>query len=243
MRGGRGGQTSRIVRLELDLPQFPPRFGVEGVEPAGHVAEHQRVPAVHRHREQRRAHRAVGLEHPLQAPGVGAHRVHEATGAADEQMAVEHRRLREGRRVALEAERPLQLEIPDLLDAESSPRLRLEACVVGAGAPAVPRDGRVRRQPDRTVRAVGARRRSGDGVGGAQVRGHGQALVAVHGEGDGHHRAGVERADDAGGRHLLQRFLRRDARIELIVAAGAAPGVDRLSRDRLCLSGAIANRR
>ena len=133
MRGGGGGQTRRIVRLELDLPQFPPGFGVEGVEPAGHVAEHQRVPAVHRHREQRRAHRAVRLEHPLQASGVGAHRVHDTTGAADEQMAVEHGRLREGRRVAVEAEGPLQLEIPDLLDAESGPRLRLEARVVGAG--------------------------------------------------------------------------------------------------------------
>ena len=144
--------------------------------------------------------------------------------------------------VAVEAERPLQLEIPDLLDAESGPRLRLEARVIGAGTPAVPRDGRARRKPDRTVRAVGARLRSGDGVGGAQVRGHRQALVAVHGEGDGHHRAGVERADDARGRHLPQRFLRRDARIELIVAAGAAFGVDRLTRDRLCVGGAWCHR-
>ena len=57
----------------------------------------------------RRSHRTIGLEGPFQAAVLRAHRLDGSAGAADEHMAIEHRRLRVGGDVALEGECPFEL--------------------------------------------------------------------------------------------------------------------------------------
>ena len=104
------------------------------------------MPAVERRRDDRGADRPVGLERPLQAAGVGAQRVHHAAGAADEHLIADHRRLRERRDVALEAERPFQLQLRHLIGGQTGERGRRESRVVARRAPAVP--GRTRCEVD-----------------------------------------------------------------------------------------------
>ena len=160
MCGGGGGETGRIVLVDVHLPEERTGLGL-----------HARRTSRSCRRTGARACPFIGAAtmaartgpfawnvHSRQ-PRVCAHGVHDAGGAADEDVAVDHGGLRERRDVAVEAEGPPQLQLRDLIGAEAGRGLRLKAGVAGAGTPAVPGDRRLHRQPDRAIRAERRRRR------------------------------------------------------------------------------------
>ena len=161
--------------------------------------------------------------------------------AADEQHPVQHGRLRERCDVAVERERPFQLESSNGIGRQAGHIAGLEASVRVRWTPTVPLCSWSRRDLDGAVRTEGGRwRRRVGGCRRSNVRGNGLTLLAAQGIGDAHHGAEIECSKNPSCGHLLQRVAMRDSRTHEIVAAGAALAVDGLARHlRRCRRGAF----
>jgi hypothetical protein len=209
------------VRFDLLLPQQCAGFGVDRVEPAGEIAEQQCVTTTCDWRHHDRGTHGTGrLEYPLEAAALRAHRVHEAAGAADEDLIVDHGRRRERRHVAREAERPFEFQLRHTIGGESCAR-GLKARVARRRAPPVPRGFGCCGEPHRSIGAEGGGRGSGIGGVSAEIRSYRDTLVAIHRHCDGEHCAGVERAQDARRGQALQGFAMRHALVHLLVTLRA----------------------
>ena len=138
VRDGRARQPRRVVLLYLSLPEQRAGLRLERIEPARLIAERQRVFRSNPGRHDRRANRPVGLEGPLDATRSGPQGMDHAAGAPDEHLAVDDGRLRKRRHVAVESERPSQLQSPHLVDAQASRVSGLKTSVCRARAPPVP---------------------------------------------------------------------------------------------------------
>lgn len=217
------------MRFGPHAPDLLPGGGVERVKPPGEIAEHQQVASLERRGDDRRADRAVGLERPLQASGVGAHRVHDAAGATDEDLIADHRRLGKRRDVPFETERPFQLQARDLLDCQPGANAGNEARVVSLGTPSIPRGHRHVAERHAAIGAVRLRPRTGLAAGLAEVGRNGLALVTPQREGNRHHGAEVERPHDARRGHRPQGGLRGRTAVRVVVAGGATRLVERFT--------------
>src|SRR5579864_2540271 len=130
-----------------------------------------------RSRRDGRAHGALRLEGPPDAPGIDVERLHLAAGAAYKQIAIEHRGLREGHDVAIEAVGPLQLEPPYLVEAQAGCGRWLEARIGGGRAPSVPFRFAAAGELHRAVGAIRLAWRRWRAAGRAQICRHRFALL------------------------------------------------------------------
>ena len=158
------------------------------------------------------------LKDPSNAPGCGVEGLHQTTGASDENVAIDYRRLREGDDVTTEPICPLQLEARHVAEAQAGSIVGLISCVGGSGAPSVPARLSIPSQLHRAVRAVRCRRRLPDVAGDAQITSYRFTFVLTQLGCDVVHHPEIHGAEDASNRQLLQLITRRNARIARIVA-------------------------
>src|SRR5262249_32688796 len=131
-------QPRRLVILDLLFPKLSSTFGLDGVEPAGLIAEKKNVTLSQWHREHCGSNRSLGLELPLCASRLGAQRIDDTAGGSDKEVVTENGRLCESIHVAIESEGPAQLELRDLIGSQAGSGCRLKPCVSGCRAPSVP---------------------------------------------------------------------------------------------------------
>ena len=206
VHGERTGQARRLVRFDADGPVRATRSGINGIDPADLVAEDERPRVAVAGNRHRGPYGTVRLELPVHAAGLPVERLHRAGGAADEQRAPQRRRRSKSGHVAGESERPLQLEPRQVRGAQARALAGLKPGVVWPGTPAAPAGAIVSGQ-DPPLRAAHRARRQRGFVGALAEKGRqGLPLRALERVGHAHHRPEVERAQDAGRRHLRQRL-------------------------------------
>ena len=161
-------------------------------------------------------------------PRLRVERLHRAGGAADEQRAAHHRRRRESGHVAGESERPLQLE-PRQVGGAQPGALAVESARCPARDSSRP-SGAV--APARIARAGLAHRarRQRRFVGALAEKGRqGLPLRALERVGHAHHRAEVQRAQDAGRRQSSTSASRAGCAGRLVVTRRAVLRVELLA--------------
>jgi len=136
---------------------------------------------------------------------------------------------RERSYIALESERPFQVQAPDLIETQSGSISGLNTSVAGIGTPPIPEGFGCRGNLHVTVSAEGVGIWPGYRRGGAQIGSHSDTFITVHGEGHGHHGSGTERAEDPSRGHLFERLAWGDAGITLLMASGTSFFIDGLS--------------
>ena len=111
---------------------------LDRVKPAYGIAKQKGMFVSQGDDQERRAHRAHCLKHPLNASGVNVEGLHQAVSASYEEMAIENCGLGKGDDVAIESIRPPQLEPRYLAGSEAGRIAGLIARVGEGGAPSVP---------------------------------------------------------------------------------------------------------
>ncbi len=209
-----------------------PGTRIKPVHPSNLVTEDERPSRVILDTEERRADGTVRLVDPVQTSRADVQRVDRATRAADEHRAVENGGRRKCGDVSIEPECPFQCQPAELCRGQAGGLRCLESGIRRRGAPAVPVLPR-RRRHDRPIgcaeRARGRRRLR---FVRPEKRRHGLSFLAPNRIRDGHHHPKIQRAQDAGGRHLLQRIARRYAGARLVVTRGTIRLVDRFAGGR-----------
>ena len=228
------GDHRRDLIVHHRLPERRATRGVECVEPGALVAEeHRRASILQPAHARRRAHRRFRGVAPMDASRARVQRVDLATGAAHEYAPAGDGRsaVREDR--SREAKGPAHLQPAQIRRRE--PGLRLETCVLRAGAPA---------GPLRSVEREGGRARA------ASARGRGASAEVLPGGIDRHrpllrerqphglrqHRSALKRTEDRFRRHQPQCFAPGRPRHVLVVAHRAALCVERFA-GHLCAGG------
>ena len=232
VHGRRPGQPRGFVLLDPRLPLLSSSPSIKRVHPSNLVTEDERPSRVILDTEERRADGTVRLVDPVQTSRADVQRVDRATRAADEHRAVENGGRRKCGDVSIEPECPFQCQPAKLCRGQAGGLRCLESGIRRRGAPAVPVLPR-RRRHDRPIgcaeRARGRRRLR---FVRPEKRRHGLSFLAPNRIRDGHHHPKIQRAQDAGGRHLLQRIARRYAGARLVVTRGTIRLVDRFAGGR-----------
>ncbi len=220
----RAGDPRRGMGVGLDPPDLPPAVGVDGVDPAGHVAEvgHRASAALADHKGGPDGGRRLEIPEGAAAGRVQGVDVPAARG--DEHAAAHHRRLAPGHQTRI-GEGPLQLQAGNLGRGET--RRGLEPGVGEVAAPAVPCGPGGLHRGRGAGAGIGMRRLGPGRALGGEIAGH-RRLVGrrqprrhrLHGPGgEGHQHVGRAAAG--------QGLVRGRVAGRVVVAAGASLLEDR----------------